>query len=811
MAGLLLIATAVPEAFALDEEERGEWQTIGMGKLKDGWFLKGQYELDVEIQQNVANENRFRIWKPYANLQAKTGVQNTSTYLGQIVFDIEDPTCVLIEPGIPAGFTNSDTYVMGMTPGTEYYCTNDFGYVFNLMGKSTPKETAKGYITMIGGQKSTYDKAEGVVYIPRSVVSDPDGQINSPTGTPTYIYMPAEFLNGKEVNWTFACSEDAFDFTLNGKPASATYSNGSYYFEKVEKEAELTATLKDQYSLYKITGVAVDPDDVAEVEFEEKSFTVAQGDYDGEYTFNVTIAPVSETPFVTLADEDFVVNPGESTVITLEIANPTLTPFKGFQAALTLPEGLSVTAAEAGQAVSGFTAKFNNTADGAFVAIISENASTARVGELLKITLTAADDALPTKGNVEINGMLFASKGGSDIDVEVEFDLGAEIFVEPTSLTISAVSMEGVENKTELKETESLELTATLNPAVVTFPNVLWSVDETDAVELVYPEDNTDGHNVTLVVKENVAPVTVTITATFENKPEIKDEYVVTISRILLGDANDNGRVTISDAVAISNDILCQGTDESLNDTFCFVNADVNADKTIDVVDQAATINIALGAEPFPAKDKAAKAQAIDASDRMRANVMTGDNNEVEIEVYFENPASYIAMQADITIPAGMEVVEVARGAQASRHALAWKLNGGNMRVNTYSVDNNTYNTAGSPLFTIKAIASEENTGISLNNIIAVDANVGRHNLDSYVTFNEAAGVADAAVAGVSVYGSNGEIVVAGGEGLAFSVFAIDGKLVKSFVAGSADARVSVAGGVYTVVCGDKAFKVAVK
>ena len=120
----------------IDEVEEGKWKDAGTAKFVDAWVLASysmggvainpnDYEYEVELQQDVNNPKRYRLWKPFKTKGALVYDQglNDSAYDGQIVFDISDPNNVIVEcVGKPSGFKNSQG---------EFYVSNLLGWAIN--------------------------------------------------------------------------------------------------------------------------------------------------------------------------------------------------------------------------------------------------------------------------------------------------------------------------------------------------------------------------------------------------------------------------------------------------------------------------------------------------------------------------------------------------------------------------------------------------------------------------------------------------------------------------------------------------------
>lgn len=809
---LSLAAANTPSVFAaLDEEEQGKWVSVGYGLLYDGWFngTKGATTpLTVEFQKYYNSDTRYRIWRPYENITEVLGLQNTSECNGQIIIDFEDPECVLIEAGMPVGFKNSTFKPSNGAPGAnpigqfEWYAYNTYGYILSM---GMPKQQAKSMIQALGGQKNTY--VDGVVTVFDPLLGDENlnGTFKT-TGWTSVIVFP--WALGSD--WTVAVEQDAFDFTIDDKPAETKYNadTKSYLFEGVSDGNILNATFKPEFAGYKVLDVTADPTSASNVTITENGFTIAYSDFSDEYTFSVTIA--SQTPAVVLDEEKLTVEPGESATVSVSIDNPCGTVFSGFQMSVALPNGMNLTGAKAGDALDGavFKATLLKREDGTFGVMLVEETSTVgsniKEGEVLKLTISADENATPVEGELVLSDMMFSTPNGLGMALEGSLHTEAELLVNASEVTLSSVSLEGITDKHDLKVSESLDITATLYPAVVTAPKIVWTADVNDAVKFEYSDDNQ--HNVKLTVLET-APTNaqVTITATVEATPDVNATYVINIADILLGDSNDNGNVDVTDVITTRNEILAMGG-ESINNNFCFINADVDKNGVIDVTDMSGTVKIALGGNPdsFVTVQSSLERPIYD-FDCVSANVV-----DYEVAFRLTNPSKYVIFQADVTIPDGVAIEEIVPGAQASRHSVVHNIKSNVIRVIAYSLVNDTYINTDEPLFTIKASSKLNVSDIKLSNVIVTDENINRIELP-YEVKNIPAGIANSVTDNMYVYGGINEVVVLNGEGADFAIYTLDGKLLKTFVANDAEVHVAVASGVYTVVSDGKAYKVIVK
>ena len=87
----------------IDEVQEGQWKTIGTATLEDAWItpsypdankdqlIPSENLIKAELQQDVKNENRYRLWRPFHDTNWAPVIYNMSNFDGQIVFDITDP------------------------------------------------------------------------------------------------------------------------------------------------------------------------------------------------------------------------------------------------------------------------------------------------------------------------------------------------------------------------------------------------------------------------------------------------------------------------------------------------------------------------------------------------------------------------------------------------------------------------------------------------------------------------------------------------------------------------------------------------
>ena len=152
----------------IDEEQAGQWKGVGICTLEDAWITPSfssegeqmnpaDHLIHAELQQNIENENLYRVWRPYHDENWTLVGENQSKYNGQIVFDISDPDHVIVYPCYYAGY--GDAYgeycVFGalgwqMDPYAGDYTEEDLEKVYNFMEeRDMPFDTYKDGVVTI--------------------------------------------------------------------------------------------------------------------------------------------------------------------------------------------------------------------------------------------------------------------------------------------------------------------------------------------------------------------------------------------------------------------------------------------------------------------------------------------------------------------------------------------------------------------------------------------------------------------------------------------------------------------------------------
>ena len=208
---------------------------------------------------------------------------------------------------------------------------------------------------------------------------------------------------------------------------------------------------------------------------------------------------------------------------------------------------------------------------------------------------------------------------------------------------------------------------------------------------------------------------------------------------VMMGDANDDGFVTIADAVATVTNILNEATNEYFSQT----KADMNSDSEIDIFDVTLIVNAVLAARPAPAYNDGSIA-ANDVRLEANANSLTMGINGSE---------EYTAFQFDVTLPEGTTLEGVRLASKATNHQLAYQKVGDNTyRVVGLSMTNQQLSAAGGRLVQMQLSGTADESNVTMSNVLFV----GQPATDATAIRNH---VADGAADRGAIYDLNGRYV----------------------------------------------------
>ena len=366
------------------------------------------------------------------------------------------------------------------------------------------------------------------------------------------------------------------------------------------------------------------------------------------------------------------------------------------------------------------------------------------------------------------------------------------------SIRLNVESLDG-------KTGDTFQLVADVLPRNATRKRVEWSSSDPSLVTV-------DASGLVTFVKEGYA--TITVCATDGSGVESTIDVVVTVKEPELGDSNANGVVNIADAVNTANYAIGNEV-EHFNETA----ADVNRDGIISLADASATITLILNQPVHASAIAKVRELASDKNDESDSLIIDDYSAKIgestSVFVTFDNSLDYVALQADITVPAGMTVAAVNIGNRAeANHSLAVKrIDDRSMRIALFDINNSSFaDNDEAILELIVKLNSLTNDRIEINNILASDAHAHEYVLTSKGGNNaEISGIENAGNSNIHIEGTPYAINIYNAEGSEIAVYAVDGSLLSHFVASSGIESLKVVPGMYIVAAGNKVEKVMVK
>ena len=275
--------------------------------------------------------------------------------------------------------------------------------------------------------------------------------------------------------------------------------------------------------------------------------------------------------------------------------------------------------------------------------------------------------------------------------------------------------------------------------------------------------------NLVINVDNHVAGTPFVITFEEGSQPVAWFEFIYE-NIAVLGDANMNGRVEIADAIDIANYVVGKKTvaEEDLEFYRKAANANGDEDGRITFADASATVKIALDASASASTQSRIRADYDESADALVIGRASTGSRGTVIPVSLENAGAYVAFQADIILPEGMDVEVKAADAVAATHTLMTKKHADNhIRVALFNFGGNAFAAGEAPVIEIVTDSFVSASDIVITDIIASDADANASVLASKTAAtNGVAAIGLDGDAPVKVYDINGIYVSDTMEGL---------------------------------------------
>ena len=229
-------------------------------------------------------------------------------------------------------------------------------------------------------------------------------------------------------------------------------------------------------------------------------------------------------------------------------------------------------------------------------------------------------------------------------------------------------------------------------------------------------------------------------------------KFNIVISSYILGDANADGLVNVSDIVEMVNYIM-----NNASSRFVKVAADVNEDGDVNVTDIVAVVNIILNSGTINARATTRS----DAEDTDNDQLSLTVNTDNSISLMLDNHANYVASQFDLTLSEELQLNSITLNSnRCSGHIISYSRIANNQyRVMIYSLDNSIYAENSGELVNIDIAGSGE---FVIDNILFVTESMTEKQF--------------------SMLGGNGTtgINIINADGVKSDIYTIDGRLVRS-------------------------------
>ncbi len=159
-------------------------------------------------------------------------------------------------------------------------------------------------------------------------------------------------------------------------------------------------------------------------------------------------------------------------------------------------------------------------------------------------------------------------------------------------------------------------------------------------------------------------------------------KFNIVISSYILGDANADGTVNVSDIVEMVNYIM-----NNASSRFVKVAADVNEDGDVNVTDIVAVVNIILNTTTNNAR-AVTRTENTD-NDQLSLAV----NADKSVSLMLDNNANYVASQFELMLAEGQQLNSITLNSnRCSGHIMSYsKIANNKYRVMIYSLDNSSY------------------------------------------------------------------------------------------------------------------------
>lgn len=273
------------------------------------------------------------------------------------------------------------------------------------------------------------------------------------------------------------------------------------------------------------------------------------------------------------------------------------------------------------------------------------------------------------------------------------------------------------------------------------------------------------------------------------------------------GDANISKSLTVTDAVAVANNIT--GVENSSWDFLC---ADINFDESITISDATSIIDAVMTYNPSAMMLTRAMAPAL-TEGQLKVSDFTFDSmGKAESAVHFETAMNLVALQVDFVPTDGIVIEDVMlnHAVEATHSLTTARLNDGSIRVVIFSMGNDVIEPGDEPLMTLRLNDNGCVDGtVYMHNALASTRDAREMELSVSAGSNMTpADIENVTIASPEVRAYNGSVIIRGAQGSHVRICDISGRVINAFVAESELESRSLESGVYIVTIGDHSTKI---
>lgn len=299
----------------------------------------------------------------------------------------------------------------------------------------------------------------------------------------------------------------------------------------------------------------------------------------------------------------------------------------------------------------------------------------------------------------------------------------------------------------------------------------------------------------------------------YESAEQWKEFYIMRY--YLLGDVDGNGIVDVTDINLMVNYMLGKNPE-----VFIFPAGDIDGNGTIDVSDVNGAVNIILGKvgeTTIQRVKRHGNRPVLTTDDLLNIEPLSVQVGEIRtLDIFLLNSQDYSAMQFDITLPAGMEIVDgsITSTSRSAHHSQLMRTSGSTTRILSYTSRDVNYTNNDDAILRLRVrVTDEVATGASilLNNVVLCHDNMSYHAPESSVPIDNTTGVDNLTQDTSRAYATGSTLVVEANEATAVQVVSLNGIVRWLNVPQGHSEWNNLPGGVYIVRLLGKSYKVSLQ